>query len=79
MAKQEYKKQARIARLCKNNRFVFDRSLTEKERDKISEWCHDNLSGAHYWFSGGNWHFESNADIGFHNKWDLVAFKLVWT
>lgn len=79
MVASKYKKLQRISRLCQNNRFVFDRSLTEEEREQISVWCNENLSGVHYWYSGGSWYNDTNADIGFHNKWDLMAFKLVWT
>ena len=79
---RERKKQARRARLCQNNVYRFDRRLTKKEKQEIDEWCENNLNGIHHWIKevGSNYWFDdiSYSEIGFHHKWDLVAFKLRW-
>ena len=65
------KKMQRISRLCKNNRFVFDRYVSKEEREDITKWCDENLNGAHFWFFEANYPSDRGADIGFHHKWDL--------
>jgi hypothetical protein len=76
-SKRKKGKYDQYRKLCKNNVYVLPHWCDKNERELISTWCYENLNGIHCWLPVGEYMWTGEI-IGFHNKWDLVAFKLRW-